>query len=94
MPNFANSISQDFMAKSTVLRRHGSNRVFFNANEAEHVNSLRHYIETGSWITQFFPEFPFTDVPTTVLTKYASHNLNAQRSAVHNLDAIIKNPTA
>jgi hypothetical protein len=70
MPEFIDTGLHDFMAKSSVLRRHGMKREFFDPTNQEHIASLKHYLETGSWLQQFFPEDPFVDVPATVLRKY------------------------
>ena len=73
MPDFIDM--PDFMAKSTVLRRHGRLRAFFDPRNKKHIASLKNYLSTGSWIQQFFPEDPFADVPMTVFRKYVGHLL-------------------
>lgn len=78
MPDFADS--SDFLSKSSVLRRAGVNRQFFDPTDAKHIDSLRHFINTGNWgDVQFYCEFPFSDVPMTVLIKYTGYLLNARR---------------
>lgn len=80
MPHFDDSGTQDFLTRSAVLRKHGSKRAFFDATDPEHCASLRQFIKTGNWgEVQFFPEFPFTDVPMTVLMKFAGHHLKTER---------------
>jgi hypothetical protein len=75
MPEFIDSSLHDFMAKSSVLRRHGMKREFFDPTNPVHIDSLVHYLQTGSWKQQFFPEDPFLDVPATVFRKYMGHAL-------------------
>lgn len=78
MPDFADT--NDFLSKSTILRRASINRQFFDPTNREHLESLRVFIDTGNWgSVQFYCEFPFTDVPMTVLTKFAKHCLSGKR---------------
>jgi hypothetical protein len=80
MPEFIDVGTPDFMSRSSILRLHGSKRAFFDAKKPEHLASLKRFIETGNWGTvQFYPEYPFTDVPMTVLMKFAGHHLKATR---------------
>lgn len=80
MPDFADS--NDFLSKSTILRRAGVNRQFFDPTDVKHIESLRSFIRTGNWgKVQFYCEFPFTDVPMTVLMKYTGYLLNAKRQS-------------
>lgn len=37
---------------------------------------MKHYMLTGNWLTQFYPEAPYIDVPMTVFRKFAGHHLN------------------
>jgi hypothetical protein len=76
MPDFIDSSLHDFMAKSSVLRRHGMKREFFDPTNPAHIASLKNYLQTGNWIQQFFPEDPFLDVPATVFRKFMGHSLN------------------
>lgn len=72
--------SFDFMSRSTALRAHGQKRTSFDPANPEHVESLKCFMETGSWgSVLFFPEFPYTEVPMTVLAKFAAHQLNVKR---------------
>ena len=78
MPDFIDS--HDFLSQSTILRRASVNRQHFDPSNPEHLASLRTFIRTGNWgPVQFYCEFPFTDVPMTVLMKHASHVLGVQR---------------
>lgn len=78
MPDFVES--HDFLNNSTILRRASVNRQHFDPANAEHIESLKAFIRTGNWGTvQFYCEFPFTDVPMTVLMKYTSYLLNVKR---------------
>jgi hypothetical protein len=53
------------------------NRQTFNPKSPAHVKSLETFLRTGTWgDVSFFIEAPFTDVPTTVLTKFALAKLN------------------
>lgn len=80
MPNFTDTGSLDFMSKSTTLRVHGAARTFFDPTNPSHVESLKLFVETGSWgNVHFYPEMPYTDVPMTVMTKFVSHQLGAVR---------------
>ena len=83
MPDFVES--NDFLSNSTVLRHAAVKRETFDPTNAEHLESLKTFLETGNWgKTQFYCEFPFSNVPMTVLMKFASHSLGtkpAQRSA-------------
>lgn len=46
-------------------------REHFDASNAEHVASFRHFVTTGSWgEIQFHAELPYTTVPATVTQKY------------------------
>jgi len=77
MPDFTDN--DHFMNRSTVLRRHGSGRAHFDPTNEAHVESMRTFVSTGNWgKQQFYPEAPFTDVPTTVLMKYAAHREGIQ----------------
>ncbi len=78
MPDFADT--NDFLSKSTILRRASVNRQHFDPTDPEHLESLKTFIETGNWgKVQFFCEYPFTDVPMTVLVKFAGRALDARR---------------
>jgi hypothetical protein len=78
MPDFSDA--SDFLSKSTILRRAGVNRQFFDPDNPDHVDSLRTFINTGNWgAVQFYCEFPFTDVPMTVLMKFAGSRIGARR---------------
>lgn len=78
MPDFVET--PDFLNNSSSLRKHSIERTNFDPNHIAHIASLRKFIETGNWgDIQFFCESPYTDVPTTVLMKYCSYQLNVQR---------------
>lgn len=78
MPDFIDS--SDFLSKSSILRRASVNRQHFDPTNSDHIDSLRTFIRTGNWgAVQFYCEFPFTDVPMTVLMKHASHVLSTSR---------------
>jgi hypothetical protein len=80
MPDFIDL--SDFLSRSSALRNHGRTRAAFDPANPDHLASLKKFLETGSWgAIMFFPEFPFTDVPTYVLTKYASYQLGASRKS-------------
>lgn len=70
MPNFIDSC--DPLGKSSLLRTNVVRREIFDPTKHEHQLSLKHYLDTGTWgEIQFYAEHPFTEVPITVLTKYA-----------------------
>lgn len=78
MPNFIEV--QDSLNRSTVLRIARFNRTDFDPENAMHLDSLKKFIETGAWgDVTFHCEYPFTDVPMTVLIKYAGHMLGTFR---------------
>ena len=78
MPNFIEP--NDYLSRSTILRQVASHRVAFDATNPEHCASLKKFLETGNWGgVMFYPEFPYTDVPTYVMAKYCSHMLGAHR---------------
>lgn len=63
----------------SYLSRFRLRREYFDPKNAAHVASLKIFIKTGNWgEIQFFPEQPYENVPTTVLMKYAEHNLKVQ----------------
>lgn len=81
MPAFLET--SDFLNRSTILRHTNPNRTTFDPNNSDHVDSLRTFIQTGNWgKVMFHCEFPFTDVPTTVLMKFAGSRLGAHRETV------------
>lgn len=78
MPDFCES--HDFLNASTALRRANPNRVFFNPENQEHVDSLKVFLRTGNWGKfQFFCEAPYTDVPMTVMMLFAQYELDVKR---------------
>lgn len=86
MPDFVDIGNYDFLNQSSALRRMRIKREFFDPTNKEHLASLKHYMETGNWLQQFYPEAPFTDVPMTVFRKFAGMHLDvlvteAQRDA-------------
>lgn len=60
------------MTSTTILNRTEIvNRVKFDPDNAEHVESFKNFVKTGNWGNiQFFEEFPFTTVPATVTHRY------------------------
>jgi len=61
---------------AATLRGTRVRRESFDPTNEEHLASLRKFVSTGSWgEVKFFAEAPFTEVPATVLMKYAAHNL-------------------
>lgn len=78
MPDFVEA--PDFLYNSTILKRASVNRQHFDPTNVEHLESLKVFINTGNWgKVQFFVEYPFSDVPMTVLMKFAGHALDARR---------------
>lgn len=78
MPDFVST--NDFLSGSSVLRTGLVKREHFNPLNEDHLVSLKHFIRTGNWgDIQFYCEQPFSDVPMTVLMKYAGHLLAVQR---------------
>lgn len=81
MPDFVQT--QDFLSNSTALRQHLASRVVFNPLNDEHIKSLKEFIRTGNWgDVRFFAEAPYTDVPTSVLMKFASQVLGESRNTL------------
>jgi hypothetical protein len=90
MPNFVET--SDFLNRSTILRATNPNRVTFDPTNGIHLESLRSFIATGNWgSTMFHCEFPFTDVPTTVMMKFTGHMLGAHRETAESRIARIAN---
>ena len=87
MPDFVDMGTSDFLVKSSALRRHGLTREFFNPTNPVHIASMKHYMETGSYTVQFYPEDPFIDVPMTMFRKYAGHHLNLRVTTAQKRDA-------
>lgn len=74
MPAFVDS--SDFLNNSSILASAAVSRAIFDPANPEHLDSVRSFLDTGKWgKIQFRCEFPFTDVPTTVLTKFATHQI-------------------
>ena len=68
------------------------NRVNFDPRKKAHLDSVKKFLETGNWgDVQFYCEYPYTDVPMTVLTKFTAHKLGADLSLRHSLIAITDN---
>jgi hypothetical protein len=77
MPDFLDNL--DFMSRSTTLRLHGVARTFFDPANPDHCASLKHFMEQGTWgNVQFYPEFPYTEVPMTVLAKFVAYHLKVE----------------
>lgn len=63
---------------ASTLRGTRVRRENFDPTNAEHLDSLRKFVSTGSWgEVKFFAEAPFTEVPATVMMKFAAHTLGA-----------------
>lgn len=78
MPDFADS--SDVLNLSTALRRHTVNRVSFDPSLQSHLDSFDVFLRTGNWgDIQFYCEHPYTDVPMTVLMKFAMYEQSVQR---------------
>lgn len=78
MPDFIET--PDFLNASTSLRDHGSARVQFDPANDDHIISLETFLCTGNWgKIQFLCEAPYTDVPMTVLMKFALHETGIVR---------------
>lgn len=78
MPNFVDT--PDCLMRSQILQEVAKRRVHFNPANAEHCKSLKTFLDTGSWgAVTFHVDFPYTDVPTYVLTMYAAHKLKVNR---------------
>lgn len=88
MPHFLNA--DDVLAKSSILRQAHVRREFFDPTNQAHLSSLEHFVRTGNWgDVQFYCEHPFTDVPMTVLMKFAGHGLSTVRETVEERNARI-----
>jgi len=78
MPEFLQSY--DFLNNSTALRKAGSYRTFFDPSKQSHLDSFDVFLKTGNWgEVQFFCEAPFSDVPMTVLMKFAMYEQGVTR---------------
>ena len=86
MPDFVDPT--DFMIQAASLRRHGMKRAFFEPTVPSHIESMKHYMEHGTWLTQFFPEDPYIDVPMTVFRKYAGYQLGILVTTQQKFDAM------
>lgn len=54
-------------------------REMFDAANPLHVESLESYLRTGNWgDIQFWSELPYHDAPSTVLAKFARHQLGVK----------------
>ena len=89
MPDFNDS--SDFLNNSSILKRGSVNRQHFDPTNPEHLESLKTFVKTGNWgKVQFFCEYPFSDVPMTVLMKFAGHHLQASRRKTGEEDLVAK----
>lgn len=78
MPDFADT--SDVLNLSSSLRKASVNRVRFNPEDQQHVDSMKVFLRTGNWGQfQFYCEAPYTDVPMTVLMSFAQYELDVQR---------------
>ena len=81
MPDFADT--SDCLNLSTALRQTSVHRTFFDPTDTQHVASLAMFLRTGNWgAVQFYCEHPYTDVPMTVLMKFACFQLQAKRETL------------
>ena len=86
MPDFADT--SDVLNLSSVLRKASVNRVSFDPQNEVHLESLQVFLRTGNWgAVQFYCEQPFTDVPMTVLMKYAMYQENTYRESTADRNA-------
>jgi len=66
---------------ASSLRGTRVRRESFDPTNQEHLESLRKFVSTGSWgEVKFFAEAPFTEVPATVMMKYAAHTLGTTQA--------------
>jgi hypothetical protein len=78
MPDFIET--PDFLNASTALRDHGAARVQFDPSRQSHLDSFDSFLRTGNWgEIQFLCEAPYTDVPMTVLMKFALYEQSIVR---------------
>lgn len=69
------------LSSSTTLRQSVIKREPFDPKNKTHLESLDMFLATGNWgKVQFFAEYPHTDVPKTVLTKFAEHARKVKRT--------------
>ena len=67
------STVNDSLGQSGILRNARIERAEFDPTRKEHLESLREFLNTGSWgKIQFYPEAPYLNVPETVLRKTAN----------------------
>lgn len=72
-----NTFDSDFLNHSTALRLTRMHRQHFDPKNPAHLESLKTFVETGNWgEVQFYCERPYTDVPMTVLMKFAKAALS------------------
>jgi hypothetical protein len=77
MPNFIDP--NDYLSRSSILRSVSSHRVAFDPANTTHRASLKKFLETGTWgEVMFYPEYPYTDVPSYVLARFAEYHLKAE----------------
>lgn len=78
MPDFVET--PDFLNNSTSLRKAGAHRMFFDPSLQSHLDSFDQFLKTGNWgEIHFFCESPYSDVPMTVLMKFAMYEQNVKR---------------
>lgn len=78
MPDFLDH--PDCLNMSTILRRQSVVRTFFDPSLQSHLDSLDVFLRTGNWgEVQFYCEHPYTDVPMTVLMKFALYEQGITR---------------
>jgi hypothetical protein len=70
MPEFSNTF--DPLGGASSLRSNSVKREVFDPSNPQHELSLKQFLNTGKWGDfQFYAEQPYTEVPMTVLVKYA-----------------------
>ncbi len=68
------------LGSSTLLRTAHVQRETFDPSDGRHIESFRTFLETGNWgEIQFHVEAPYTDVPMTVLMKFAQYTEGVSR---------------
>ncbi len=68
------------LGDSTLLRQAHVRREVYDPRNDDHMLSFIHFLRTGNWgEIQFLAEAPYTDVPMTVLMKYAQYTQGAPR---------------
>lgn len=70
------------LGSSTLLRTAHVQRETFDPSRESHLESFRTFLKTGNWgEIQFHVEAPYTDVPMTVLMKFAQYTEGVERES-------------